>query len=75
MKFDCFIAVCEPPTAPEDGSLWVSGDGMSLLYTCDTGFSLNGADNNSCGHDGTGWKYAHPTCGNAFFYLSKIFPV
>ncbi|XP_053399292.1 CUB and sushi domain-containing protein 3-like [Mercenaria mercenaria] len=35
---------------------------MSVQYTCSTGYSLNEADNNTCQNDGTGWKYAQPTC-------------
>ncbi|WAQ98147.1 SVEP1-like protein [Mya arenaria] len=53
---------CNPSGQISNGSAVLSADGMSVTYTCDTGFTLNGAGIRSCNTDGTGWTGTEPSC-------------
>ncbi|XP_060586067.1 sushi, von Willebrand factor type A, EGF and pentraxin domain-containing protein 1-like [Ruditapes philippinarum] len=51
---------CETPADPLNGL--VTADGATATYTCNQGYSMNGASTRTCGDDGTGWSGTAPTC-------------
>ncbi|XP_052791551.1 LOW QUALITY PROTEIN: uncharacterized protein LOC128225682 [Mya arenaria] len=56
------LCKCNPSGQISNGSAALSANGMSVTYTCDTGFTLNGAGIRSCNTDGTGWTGTEPSC-------------
>ena len=61
-----YNAVCSDPTAPTNGTVSVSVDKTTAIYTCDVWTTLNGVSPQSCGNDGTGWSSTDPECGKQF---------
>ncbi|KAL4230224.1 Sushi [Mactra antiquata] len=59
---DIPVCVCESPASPINGSIWISEDGMTVQYYCNSGYTINGPSNNTCLQDGTGWISDNPVC-------------
>ena len=57
-----YVPVCKPPNTPANGHIKISEDGMTINYTCNTGYSLNGVGTRLCQTDGLGWNELDPTC-------------
>ncbi|XP_053399661.1 sushi, von Willebrand factor type A, EGF and pentraxin domain-containing protein 1-like isoform X2 [Mercenaria mercenaria] len=51
---------CETPSAPVNGN--VSADGETVIFYCDTGFTMSGGSTGNCNNDGTGWSIPTPQC-------------
>lgn len=51
------------PNSPANGDAVTSPDGLTVLYTCNKGFTLDGVREQYCTEDGTEWSAAAPTCG------------
>ena len=52
--------MCEDPNIPINGS--ISSDGITVSYSCDVGYSVEGDRLRSCGNDSSGWRGTDPTC-------------
>ena len=63
---NCFSAVCNTPASPSNGDIWVSSDGMTVTYSCDLGYTLQGETSNTCNTDGSGWLHGQPSCSKCF---------
>ena len=47
----------------------MSTDGILAVYSCASGYSLNGSASRSCASDGSGWYGTDPFCG---MYLNAV---
>ena len=56
--------MCDAPTVPANGSLFLLDENKTATYSCDSGFTLNGSAQRICQSDGTGWSGSDPKCGN-----------
>ncbi|XP_052791545.1 CUB and sushi domain-containing protein 3-like [Mya arenaria] len=54
--------VCDAPLTPDSGSVEISADGRTALYTCDAGYTLVGVSARSCRTLGAGWNETDPSC-------------
>ncbi|XP_045204681.2 sushi, von Willebrand factor type A, EGF and pentraxin domain-containing protein 1-like isoform X2 [Mercenaria mercenaria] len=52
--------VCNQPNSPSNGAVVANGE--TATYTCNVGFTLNGAVTRTCRTDGTGWSSTDPQC-------------
>ena len=54
---------CPPLTNPENGMVMVDGviEISTAIYSCNTGFNINGSHSRTCGPDGT-WSGTEPSC-------------
>ena len=64
------FSVCNRPSPPTNGSVWLSADGMTAVYSCELGFTLDGQGNSTCGQGGSGWSTTSPTCGMSNFNIA-----
>ena len=55
--------MCNPPSDLDNGQVVVVESGHKVEYTCDIGFSLDGASERQCGTNGSGWSDSDPVCG------------
>ena len=55
--------VCEAPEPPENGTIILSSDHLTVSYRCDKGYTLNGIQSQECPGDGLFWSKAAPSCG------------
>jgi hypothetical protein len=55
--------VCDVPAPPTGGSLSLSGDKMTVYYSCDSQYTISGQNSQTCSTNGTGWAGVKPTCG------------
>ena len=62
------ITVCAPPTNVDGGSYVTSGDGFTVTFQCDAGYTMDGSSEIRCALDGSGWEFVQPTCSQ---YLYK----
>ncbi|WAQ98671.1 SVEP1-like protein [Mya arenaria] len=56
---DC---VCEPPTVVEGGAYLISADGLTVTFSCDTGYTMVGTSEIACDANGAGWEIVYPNC-------------
>ena len=59
-----FISDCGTLLAPSNGNIDLSGGTLFeavALFSCDTGYTLNGASSTTCQSDAT-WSDPNPTC-------------
>ena len=57
------ISVCNPPQAPVNGDLRIPDEYFTAVYTCQTGYTINGPSLRTCQSDGSGWSGDDPICG------------
>ncbi|XP_052281195.1 P-selectin-like [Dreissena polymorpha] len=55
-------SICTPPRNVTNGSISVSSDGMTLTYSCNQGYTVNGSTMAACHTDGSGWSTVAPNC-------------
>ena len=55
--------MCEVPASVDNGTVSVSADRQTVTYSCDVGWSLDGAAQRQCQTGGLGWTGAPPHCG------------
>ena len=60
---DVPVVPCPALSAPQHAAIAISGSGttLSVTFSCDPGYSLNGADTLNCQADGN-WSSTPPTC-------------
>ncbi|XP_060573346.1 P-selectin-like [Ruditapes philippinarum] len=56
------LCVCDVPAPPTGGSLSLSGDNMTVYYSCDSQYTISGQNSQTCSTNGTGWAGVKPTC-------------
>ena len=72
-----FVSVCQNLTAPENGTVTLSGNtlGETARYSCNHGYTLSDGNNRTCGHDGT-WSGSDPLCllksNDGFVFVHKL---
>lgn len=59
---------CDTPSNISGG--YVVSDGLTAVYTCLSGYTLNGNMIRSCLLNGNGWDGANPSCSTFFILLS-----
>ena len=57
------ITECDYPEAIQYGNITLSDDGLSAIYDCEVGYSINGTTKRICLADGIGWSGYKPSCG------------
>ena len=57
--------VCNTPMKPVNGDVY--SDGLTAIYSCRTGFTMEGVEKRYCGTDGSGWNETEPTCSKYSF--------
>ncbi|XP_065178731.1 uncharacterized protein LOC135809326 [Sycon ciliatum] len=64
--FSCTIVTCQRPTPPRNGtvSLGIFTYNQRLNFSCDTGYTLEGADHVLCEHSGQPTNYTTTTCAD-----------
>ena len=67
------FSVCGTPYQIDNGNYTISNDGMSVVYTCHTSYTLVGDDTLHCGTDGSGWQGATPKCGKNMCHMVSLF--
>ena len=67
-----FIAECEQPDNIDNGNFVISDSGISVLYSCDVGYSMNGSNTRSCDSGGNGWTGSSPQCCKLPFFFDLI---
>ena len=67
--------VCNTPMKPVNGDVY--SDGLTAIYSCRTGFTMEGAEKRYCGTDGSGWNETEPTCSKfpLHEYVGKTYAV
>ena len=50
----------------------MSSDGMSVVYVCQTSYTLVGDDTMHCGTDGSGWQGTTPKCGRFIYHMTSV---
>ena len=65
---------CVQPASPGNGSYLISDDGLTLIYSCNVGFTMSGSAIRSCDTEGSGWSGQAPICGKNldFHCLNEI---
>ena len=59
--------VCGPLSSPENGNVMVSGTGLGAeaMYTCNTGYSINGESTRVCENSSSPqWSGNAPVCNS-----------
>ncbi|KAH3840535.1 hypothetical protein DPMN_113985, partial [Dreissena polymorpha] len=56
------LCFCDLPTPPANGDVQYSTDNVTAIYSCATGYSLNGLMLRRCQSEGKGWNGTAPTC-------------
>ena len=55
--------MCESLPAPTNGAVTVDLTSGLASYTCDLGYTMDGAATRSCSMDGSSWSHTQPMCG------------
>ena len=60
---------------PVNGDVY--SDGLTAIYSCRTGFTMEGVEKRYCGTDGSGWNETEPTCSKfpLHEYVGKTYAV
>ena len=62
------VTVCEPPVQLDFGQYVLSDNGITVKYSCFSGYTLSGASERRCGANSTGWSGSDPVCGMILRY-------
>ena len=67
LYIDFNYSVCNSPPPPENGYISSQDGNTTAIYTCKSGFTIDGPSVRTCQSDGTGWTETDPICGNYEF--------
>ena len=72
--FDPAVVTCQRPTPPRNGtvSLGIFTYNQRLNFSCDTGYTLEGADHVLCEHSGQPTNYTTTTCAGELQYCAIL---